>query len=106
MAKYDLPALTDREWCRIAPVIPHPKAGPSPRHERAIVSAVCYAQASGCSYEKLPPGYPKAISIRTRVQRWQRAGVLPRILDVAEPAIERMRANCWSRLSELSPWGA
>lgn len=58
------------------------------------------------SYEKLPPGYPKAMSIRTRVQRWQRAGVLPAILDAAAPAIERMRANYWSRLSELSPWGA
>jgi transposase len=105
MAKYDLPALTDREWARIKVHISRPKAGPPPRHDRAIVSAVCYAQASGCSYEKLPPGYPKAMSIRTRAQRWQRAGVLPAILGAAAPAIKRMGADYWSRLSELSPWG-
>ena len=48
MATYRLPALTDREWKRIAAVIPRPKAGPPPRHDRAIMSAVCYAEASGC----------------------------------------------------------
>ena len=105
MTTYQLPALSDVEWRRISLVIPRPKAGPPPRHDREIVSALCYSQAAGCSFERLPPGYPKAGSIRVRVQRWERAGVLPTILDKAEPAIQRIRANYDRRLSDLSPWG-
>ena len=39
MSTYQLPALTDVEWRRISLVIPRPKAGPPPRHDREIVSA-------------------------------------------------------------------
>jgi hypothetical protein len=45
------------------------------------------------------------MSIRTRVQRWQRAGVLPKILDAAAPPIERISIDFQDRLHELSPWG-
>ena len=76
MTTYPLPALTDVEWRRISLVIPRPKAGPPPRHDRETVSALCYSQAAGCSFERLPPGYPKPGSIRVRVQRWERAGVI------------------------------
>ncbi len=106
MTTYQLPALTDVEWRRIALVIPRPKAGQPPRHDRQIVSALCYSQAAGCSFERLPPGYPKPGSIRIRVQRWERAGVLPAILDKAAPAIERIHTDYHRRLCDLSPWGS
>jgi transposase len=99
---YRLPAVTDREWRVISAVIPRPKAGPSPRHDREIVSALCYATAAACSFESLPPGYPKAMSIRTRVQRWERTGVLPNILVVAAPAIKRINASYWDHIRWLS----
>ena len=106
METYVLPMVTEREWRVIAKQIPRSKAGPPPRHDREIVSAVCYAKAARCSLESLPPGYPKAMSIRTRIQRWERAGVLSKILEAAAPAIARMNANYWARLSDLSPWGS
>ena len=68
-------------------MIPRHKAGPPPRYDREIVSALCYAHATDRSFESLPAGYPKAMSIRTRVQRWRAAGVLPQIIDAAGPAI-------------------
>jgi hypothetical protein len=102
LSTYRLPMLTEREWSAIAKQIPRPKAGPPPRNDREILAAVCYAQAAGCSYESLPPGYPKAMSIRTRVQRWQRVGALRAILEAAGPAIERMSVNYNNRLRELS----
>jgi transposase len=105
MTTYQLPALTDVEWRRIALVIPRPKAGQPPRHDRQIVSALCYSQAAGCSFERLPPGYPRPGSVRVRVQRWQQYGVLAAILDKAAPAIKRMHADYRARLSDLSPWG-
>jgi transposase len=99
---YRLPAITDREWQVISSVIPRPKAGPSPRYDREIVSAFCYAKAAGCSYECLPPGYPNSMSVRTRIQRWRRADLLPKVLQAAAPAIERIRSNYWDHLRWLS----
>ena len=69
------------------------------------MSAVCYAEAAGCAFERLPPGFPKPASIRTRCQRWEKAGVLADILDAAAPAIQRIGSNYWARLSALSPSG-
>jgi len=106
MKTYRLPMLTAREWRAISVVIPRNQAGPPPRHDRQIISAVCYAYVANCSFESLPPGYPKVASIRTRVQRWTRAGVLPRILAAAAPAIARMRGNYQAHVSDLSPWGS
>jgi Putative transposase of IS4/5 family (DUF4096) len=102
MPNYLLPAVTDREWRAISVVIPRPKAGPMPRGDLGIVSALCYAKAAGCSYESLPAGYPSAMSIRTRVQRWERAGVLLDILAAAAPAIARFHSNYWNHLRYLS----
>jgi transposase len=101
-SSYMLPAVTDREWRAISAVIPRPKAGPLPRHDREIVSALCYTKAAGCSYERLPAGYPSAMSIRTRVQRWERAGALLNILAAAAPAIARIHSNYWDHLRYLS----
>ena len=104
LSTYRLPMLTAREWSAVAKQIPCPRAGPQPRQDREIVSALCYARASRCSFESLPPGYPKAMHITTRMQRWERAGVLRAILEAAGPAIERMSVNYNNRLRELS-WG-
>ncbi len=106
MKTYALPTLSDREWRTISAVIPRNAAGPRPRYDRQIISALCYSRAARCSLESLPPGYPLPASVRTRTKRWARAGALPKILTAAKPAIERMHANYWGRLSDLSPWGS
>jgi transposase len=106
MATYHLPMLTNAEWRAIAPFIPRARAGRQPRDDRAILSAICYAQATFCSVESLPqPGYPNPRSIRTRIRRWEAAGVLGRIIEAAEPAIERMQLNYSARLRDLGPSG-
>ena len=99
---YQLPRLTDHEWHVIAAVIPRPKAGPPPRHDREIMDAVCYARAADCSVEALPAGYPNPMSIRTRLQRWQHSGALPAILEAAQPAVERVYIAYWDHLHWLS----
>ena len=80
MKTYRLPMITAREWQAIAPVIPRNQAGPPPRHDRQIVSAVCYAQLARCSFESLPPGYPKAM-----IDPYTRAAVGARRRVAADP---------------------
>src|SRR5262245_22605984 len=48
---YDLPLLTDDEWCAISQMIPRNRAGPPPRFDREIVSALAYAAAARRSVE-------------------------------------------------------
>jgi transposase len=66
------------------------------------MAAICYATAADCSYESLPPGYPSASAIRTRVKRWHRAGVLPAITAAATPTVTRMCRDYWDHLRYLS----
>jgi transposase len=99
---YDLPLLTDDEWCAISQMIPRNRAGPAPRFDREIVSALAYAAATRRSVESLPPGYPSAASIRTRACRWQAAGVYDAIMAAAEPAVVRMEIAYRRKLIELS----
>jgi hypothetical protein len=42
------------------------------------------------------------MAIRTRVQRWEKAGVLPDILEAAAPATARIKSAYWSYLRYLS----
>src|SRR3954454_4536732 len=99
---YQVPRLTDGEWQTLARQIPRPKAGPTPRHDRGICDALVYSRAADCSIESLPPAYPPAMSIRTRLQRWQRTGVLRKIIEAAAPAIERVKSEYWAHLRYLS----
>ena len=101
-ATYVLPQLTDAEWEMIRRAIPRNKAGPAPRWDRQIISALAYAEAARVTVARLPPGYPPPDSIRTRAIRWQRAGALDPIMAAAVPAIERIRFAYRSRLIELS----
>jgi transposase len=99
---YRLPMLTAAEWRAISAHIPRNKRGPPPRHDREIVSALLYARAASCSFEALPKGYPSADSIRTRVRRWEDAGVLDEIVAAGRSAQGRMQIAFHRRLIELS----
>jgi transposase len=105
MKKYPRPQLSAAEWRAIKKHIPHAKAGPPPRHDRQILSALAYSIAANCSLEALPEGYPLPSSVRTRVKRWRKSGALDEILIATSPAINRIRIDYENYLHRLSPWG-
>ena len=96
-----LPMITAAEWRKIEPLLP-PTGGPGkPRSDdRLMLSGLFYSAATKCSLESLPAAYGNPRSLRTRKQRWEASGTLPRLMEAGEPAITRMRDVYWGRIRD------
>lgn len=76
--------LEDRQWDRIAPVLPG-KAGDPGRtaaDNRLFVNGVLWVLRSGAHWHDLPPRYGKYKSVHKRFTRWAKAGVWERVFDL------------------------
>ena len=89
-----IPLITVHEWRSIAPLLPPTNAPGKARHgDRLYVRAFYYAEATRSSLENLPAAYGNPRLLRTRRQRWERDGVLGKLMEAGAPVIERMRAG-------------
>jgi hypothetical protein len=52
--------------------------------------------------DSLPAAYGDARSLRTRRQRWQRDGTLPRVMQADKPAIERRHLTYWGLIRDAT----
>ena len=69
--------LSDRQWERIAGLIPG-KPGDPGRHganNREFIEAVLYVVRSGCAWRDLPSDFGRWNTVWRRFNRWCRAGV-------------------------------
>jgi putative transposase len=76
--------LEDRQWDRIAPVLPG-KAGDPGRtaaDNRLFVNGVLWVLRSGAHWHDLPPRYGKYKSVHKRFTRWAKAGVWERVFEL------------------------
>jgi transposase len=76
--------LEDRQWNRIAPVLPG-KAGDPGRtaaDNRLFVNGVLWVLRSGAHWHDLPPRYGKYKSVHKRFTRWAKAGVWERVFEL------------------------
>ena len=76
--------LEDRQWDRIAPVLPG-KAGDPGRtaaDNRLFVNGVLWVLRSGAHWHDLPPRYGKYKSVHKRFIRWADRGVWERLFAV------------------------
>jgi hypothetical protein len=76
--------LTDQEWERIAPLLPHSKGrrGRDFRDHRQVINGILWIQRTGGTWENLPRRYGPKSTCHDRLRRWQREGVWERILQV------------------------
>ena len=89
-----IPLITVHEWRSIAPLLPPTNDPGKARHgDRLYVSAFYYAEATRSSLENLPAAYGNPRLLRTKRQRWERDGVLGKLMEAGAPVIERMRAG-------------
>ena len=87
MARPAVPAravLTNRQWARLAPLLPaqRPAAGgrggrPSKDH-RLVVEGMLWLLRTGAPWRDLPREYGPHSTVATRFYRWRAAGVLDR----------------------------
>ena len=98
-----IPLITVDEWRSIAPLLPPTNDPGKARHgDRLYVSAFYYAEATRSSLENLPAAYGNPRSLRTRRQRWERDGVLGKLMEAGAPVIARMKAGYLNLIRDAS----
>jgi transposase len=94
--KRELPIvrLTEEEWARVRPLLaaddPPRRKGRKRVNPRGVLEAIVYRQRSGCRWNDLPREYPDDSTVHRTYQRWQRLGILDRLLDI----LERPHSSC------------
>lgn len=82
MARKHYPTdLTDRQWARIARLIPPPKTGGRPRsvEMRDVVNAVFYVTRTGCAWRMIPHDFPPWGTVWFYFRLWRENGLWERM---------------------------
>ena len=72
------PHLTDAEWGKIESVLPKSRGGRPRTNDRAVITGILHALASGAPFSELER-YGNPSTLETRFRRWDRDGTLERI---------------------------
>ena len=82
----DIERVTDEIWDAVRPILdtydPPRRLGRKRIDQRAALDAIVYRLRSGCRWNHLPKEFPDDSSVHRTYQRWERLGVLHRVLDV------------------------
>src|SRR5690349_23169273 len=94
MGRYD---LTDREWRRIAPLLPaeKPRTGRPNHDHRRIVNGILWIHRTGAPWRDLPERYGPVGTVSSRFYRWRAAGVWDRVLAALQAEAEAAGEIDW-----------
>jgi len=77
--------VSDEAWEAVQPILdeydPPRRLGRKRIDQRQALDAIVYRIRSGCRWNHLPKEYPDDSSVHRTYQRWQRLGVLDRVLE-------------------------
>jgi hypothetical protein len=77
--------VSDEAWEAVQPILekydPPRRLGRKRIDQRRALDAIVYRIRSGCRWNHLPKEYPDDSSVHRTYQRWQRLGVLDRVLE-------------------------
>jgi transposase len=76
--------LTDERWERIVPLLSpkKPEIGRPNQDHRRIVAGMLWMARTGSSWRNLPEEFGPWETVRSRYDRWRRAGIWQQILEV------------------------
>lgn len=76
--------VTDDEWARIEPYVPHAKTGGRPEEhpKREIFDGIFYVLRGGCAWRMLPHDFPPWQSVYHYFRAWQHDGTWVVIHDL------------------------
>ena len=79
MRRYE---LTNEEWERIEPLLPHGKTGQKGRprkSNRTMLNGMLWIARSSCQWRELPEHYGKWQGVYTRFRKWCNDGILENV---------------------------
>lgn len=80
--------VSDEKWEAVRPILekfdPPRRLGRKRIDQRGALEAIVYRIRSGCRWNHLPKDYPDDSSVHRTYQRWQRLGLLDRVLDALD----------------------
>ena len=81
--------LTDRQWQRLAPLIPPVRAGGRPRSRdvREVVDAILYVVRNGIVWRALPHDFPPWRTVYHYFRAWRLDGTWEAIHDALRDAV-------------------
>jgi transposase len=98
LADAPIARVSDEAWEAVQPILekydPPRRLGRKRIDQRRALDAIVYRIRSGCRWNHLPKEYPDDSSVHRTYQRWQRLGVLDRVLErLGERRPERSTFN-------------
>ena len=71
--------LTDRQWAKIAPLLPEPKlstkGGRTPIPNRPVFEGILWVLRSGARWKDLPRRFPSPSTCWRRLRQWEEQGI-------------------------------
>ena len=90
MGRYE---LTNSEWKAIEPCLPNKPRGVPQVNDRRVLNGIFWVLRSGARWADLPERYGPPTTIYNRFNRWRKAGVWDRLMDVVTKSPRRERSN-------------
>lgn len=83
--------VSDLEWQLIKGLLPDQAKVGHPRkvNQREIVNGILYVHREGCSWRALPHDLPPWQTVYSYQKRWERMGILPKILKFRPRIIKK-----------------
>src|SRR5579884_2443030 len=93
----DQQELTDKQWERLAPLLPpqKPRTGRPAKDHRLVVEALCWLGRTGAPWRDLPAEYGPWRTVASRFYRWEHQGVWARVLAALQAQADARGAFGW-----------
>ena len=90
--------VSDEAWETVQPLLdeydPPRRLGRKRIDQRQALDAIVYRLRSGCRWNHLPKEYPDDSSVHRTYQRWQKVGVMEKVLEaLGERTPDRRQMN-------------
>jgi transposase len=88
--------LSDREWARLAPLLPPPKSTGRPaKDHRTLINGMLWVLHTGAPWRDLPERYGSWKTVYSRFRRWQQDGTWERLLAAMQRDLDAAGAIDW-----------
>ena len=73
--------MSDAEWARIEPLLPHGRKGAHRVDDRRVISGIVHMLRSGARWRDCPPVYGPYTTVYNRFNRWAKRGIWLKVFE-------------------------